>query len=75
MCTRFTHLYACYHYTQSTITCASSRTLYGKCQVYKEKELEHEYDCDDCEEEAQAEEEEKKEAEESKKAEEAKEKQ
>lgn len=75
MCTRFTHLYACCHYTQSIITCASSRTLYGKCQVYKEKELEHEYDCDDCEEEeqAQAEEEEKKRN--AEKAEEGKEKQ
>jgi len=60
MCTRFTHLYACYHYTQSIITCASSRTLYGKCQVYKEKELENEHDCDDCERKEQAEAEEEK---------------
>ena len=53
MCTRFTHLYQCSHFTLSTITCASSRTLpNGKCDIFKEKQVEHEYECDDCEEAA-----------------------
>ncbi|KAH0606639.1 uncharacterized protein H6S33_003473 [Morchella sextelata] len=54
MCTRFTHIYTCGHYTTSTVTCANSRTANGKCSVYKEKELDHEYECDDCEEEEAA---------------------
>ena len=48
MCTRFTHLFTCGHYTVSTVTCAQARSN-GKCAVYKEKEVDHEYECDSCE--------------------------
>lgn len=52
MCTRYTHLYTCGHYTLSTITCAKARTaIGGKCPISREKEVEYDQDCDDCEEE------------------------
>ena len=52
MCTRFTHVYKCGHYTVSTVACANSRT--AKCTVYKQKEVDHEYECDSCEDAAEA---------------------
>ena len=51
MCTRFTQTYACGHYNQTTVSCAGSRMMNGKCPVYKEKEVDNEYDCEDCDEE------------------------
>lgn len=49
MCVRFTHIYTCGHFLVSTVTCATARTTNGKCAVYKEKEVEHDYCCDECE--------------------------
>ena len=50
MCSRFTHIFTCGHYTASAVTCAQARSN-GKCAAYKERDVDHEYKCNLCEEE------------------------